>query len=135
MYNFFFTSLLFFSFSSFPKCGVLKVKWCVQYACSFICRRNSESRFFKKNHSIISNFKNLDRGKKWPDGNLTRFSKWKWEVLFPGEECWSQDRLGISWVKSSFTKEDFRIPGEVKGYEAVMCLHKREGRAQHHGLC
>lgn len=62
-----------------------------------------------------------------------KFSKWKWKVLLPGEECWSQDRLGISWVESSFTKEDLRISVENKGYEAVMCLHK-EG-AQHDGLC
>lgn len=131
---FFLTSFYcFLLFPFFPKCGVLKVKWYAQYVCSFICHRNSEPQFFKKNHSIISNFRELDRGKKQPDGNLMKFRKWKWKVLLPGEKCWSQDRLGINQVESSFTKEDLRISVENKGYEAVMCLHE-EGGAQHDGL-
>lgn len=64
--------------------------------------------------SIISCFKDLDRGKKWPGGNLMKFSKWKCEILLPGKECWSQGRLGTSWVKSSFAREDLRISVEKK---------------------
>lgn len=71
--------LFFSSFFFFYECGVLKVKWNAQYACSFICHRSSEPHFFNKNHNIISSFKDLDRGKKWPHGNLMKFSKMEME--------------------------------------------------------
>lgn len=115
-WGFFFTFyfLSFSSFCFFHKYVILKVKWNAQYACSFICHRKSEPHFFQKNYNIISHFKDLERGKKWPHGNLMKFSKWKWKVLLPGEECLSQDRLGTSWVESSFAKEDLRISVEKK---------------------
>ena len=37
--------------------------------------------------SIISNFKGLDRLKKWADGNLMKFNKWKRKVPSPGRNA------------------------------------------------